>query len=95
MRAERDSKAGQAEVRAGFWGDGRGDNEGARVHWPKKTKAGHQLRGKSVISWSKPEILVQRKMRIEEGKEAAAPLCDQHWHGSLVNRTIVLLKLYP
>lgn len=38
---ERDTKAGQAEVRGGVGGNRRGDNEGARVHWPK-TKAGHQ-----------------------------------------------------
>jgi len=52
---ERGGKGRRGEERRGFWGSRRGDNEGARVHWPK-TKAGHQKRGKSVISWSKPEI---------------------------------------
>lgn len=45
MRAERDSKAGQAEagvgVGGGSVGNGRRNDEGARVHWPE-TKAGHQ-----------------------------------------------------
>lgn len=50
-------------------------------------------KGQSVSSWSKPQILVQRERQIEEGKEAALPLCDQYEHGSFVNRTIVLLKL--
>lgn len=62
MRAESDSKAGQAEVRGRRgWGNVRKDSKG--FHW-SKTKAGHQQKGKSVNSWSKPEVLVQHKGRI-------------------------------
>lgn len=83
MHASRETvRRGQAEVRGGFWESRRGDNEGARVHWPK-TKAGHQKKGKSVISWSKPEILVQHKRQIEERKEAAAA-CKQDYCASQV-----------
>lgn len=53
MRAEIDSKAGQAEEEE--QGMGKGDNEEAKVHW-SETKAGHQYREKSVVSWSKPEM---------------------------------------
>lgn len=61
----------------------------ATVHW-SETKAGHQQRGKSVMSRSKPEVLFLVR-RDADRKEAVAPLRDQHGHCSLVNRTVVLL----
>lgn len=53
MHAGRNRQRGKQRRRSRAWGIG--DNEGIKVHW-SETKAGHQYREKSVISWSKPEM---------------------------------------